>query len=166
MNTFIKNIKKFQIQKLLISLVWPFIAGGIGALFTTPSINNWYMSLSKPPFNPPNWIFQPVWTVIYILLGLSFFIIWTHKGESKFKKKAIRLFITQLILNSLWSIIFFGLKSPILAGLEIIYLWIVIFLTIKYFYKISKTAAYLLIPYIAWVTFAAFLNFSIVLLNP
>ena len=149
--------------KLIISLIIPQLAGGIGSLFTSPSISTWYATIAKPSFNPPNWIFGPVWTTLFLLMGISLFIVWNEK--SKLKKKAITVFGIQLGLNTLWSILFFGLHSPLTAFIEIIFLWAAILLTIIYFYKISKPAAYLLIPYILWVSFAAVLNISIVFLN-
>ena len=155
--------KKINIKKLVISLIIPFIASLIGSLFTSSEISTWYLTLTKPSFNPPNWIFGPVWTVLYLLMGISLYFIWINK--SKLKKIAITVFGVQLGLNALWSILFFGLKQPLLAFIEIIFLWFTILLTIIYFYRIDKKSAYLLIPYIAWVTFAAVLNFSIAMLN-
>ena len=147
-----------NIFKLIIALVVCQLAGLIGSLFNMNSIPTWYTTINKPFFNPPNWVFAPVWTTLFVLMGISLYLIWKNK-------LAVRFFIIQLILNILWSALFFGLRSPLLAFIEIIVLWIFILLTIIYSYKTSKTAAYLLIPYIAWVTFAAILNFSIVLLN-
>lgn len=150
--------------KLIISIVIAQLAGIIGSLFTVTSGNSWYSSITKPSFNPPNWIFGPVWTLLYLLMGISLYFIWTSK-KSKNRKIALYFFFTQLVLNSLWSILFFGLQNPLLAFIEIIILWIAILLTILYSFKVKKTAAYLLIPYILWVTFAAILNFSIFILN-
>lgn len=147
--------------KLVISIIIPFFASFIGGLFTASSVSSWYLELAKPFFNPPSWIFGPVWTILYLLMGISLYLIWT----SKYSKKAFVIFGIQLFLNALWSILFFGLKNPLLAFIEIIFLWISILLTIIIFYKISKKAAYLLVPYILWVTFAAILNLSIYLLN-
>ncbi len=138
-------------------------AGFIGSFFTYSAIPDWYAGLNKPPFNPPNWVFGPVWTLLYILMGISFYLIWISK--SKLKQKGIKIFSIQLILNTSWSIVFFGFKNPELAFINIIVLWIAIFLTIKSFFKISKVSAYLLVPYLLWVSFAGILNFSIVLLN-
>lgn len=138
-------------------------AGILGSIFTVSSIPTWYATLVKPSFSPPNFVFGPVWTTLYALMGISLYLVWISKAKSK--KYALKLFFFQLGLNALWSIIFFGLKNPGLAFLEIIVLWIAILLTIKAFSKISKNASYLLYPYIFWVSFATILNFSIWILN-
>ncbi len=158
-------MKEIKFTPLLLSILLPFIAGGIGSYFTTPDIAVWYQALNKPLFNPPNWIFGHVWTLLYLFMGFSFYLVWTTKDKHKAKRKAIYFYLIQLVLNSLWSIIFFGLKSPILAFIEIIILWIMIFFTIKSFILVSKHATYLLYPYLAWVSIALILNLSIVLLN-
>lgn len=133
--------------KFAISILIPLAAGFVGAVFTTPSIETWYAALNKPAFSPPNWIFGPVWTVLYILMGISLYRIWTG-GQNKAAKGAFSLFGAQLVLNVLWSIIFFGLKSPFYAFIELIVLWAAIAFTIRSFRNISKTAAALLVPYI------------------
>ena len=133
-------------------------AGVIGTIFTIESIPTWYATLNKPFFSPPNFVFGPVWTTLYFLMGLSLYLVWKNRKIQKW-------FWIQLILNSVWSIIFFGLKNPLLGFIGIIFLWTSIVLTIKSFYKFNKTAAYLLIPYICWVSFATILNLSIVILN-
>lgn len=153
---------KNKFIKLVISILLPFAAGAIGSYFTIPSINSWYSSLNKPVFSPPDFLFGPVWTILYILMGISFYFVWTSNSP---KKDAIRLFLIQLVLNALWSIIFFGLRNPLLAAVEILFLWGAIFLTIKSFAKVSKLSSYLLWTYLAWVTFATILNLSIVFLN-
>ena len=130
--------------------------GFVGSIFTVSSIPTWYAGLNKPLFSPPNWIFGPVWTLLYILMGIAAYL----------NEKINRYFITQLVLNFLWSIIFFYLHQPLLAFIEIVFLWIFILLTIKDFYKKSRPAAYLLIPYLAWVSFASILNLAVVWLNP
>ena len=152
-----------KIFKLIASIVITQLAGILGSLFTITNVNSWFSTINKPFFNPPNWLFGPVWTLLYLLMGISLYLIW-NKGFKK-HKTAIYIFGIQLILNSLWSILFFGLKSPLFAFIEIIFLWAAILLSIIKFYKISKPAAYLLIPYILWVSFAAVLNLAIVLLN-
>jgi len=149
--------------KLIVSIVICEFAGIIGSIFTTPAIGTWYAGLTKPSFNPPNWLFAPVWTLLFLLMGISLFLVWNSKSKSK--KIAIYIFFGQLVLNILWSILFFGMKSPILGVFEIILLWIAILLTIISFVKISKPAGYLLIPYIIWVSFAAALNFALMVLN-
>ena len=152
-------MKKFW--KFIISIVVPFIIAGIGSFFTSSSVGTWYVTLVKPVFNPPSWVFGPVWTVLYLLMGISLYMVWIKRVEIK----AMIFFGVQLFLNALWSIIFFGLNNPLYAFIEIILLWFSIVFTIYYFYKIEKTAAYLLIPYLLWVSFAAILNFSIMILN-
>lgn len=152
-------------KKLIIALSLPFAAGFIGQIATGPAIDTWYATINKPFFNPPNWIFGPVWTLLYFLMGVSLYLIFVDKTKKEKKKKAIYLFLTQLGLNSLWSILFFGTQNPLLAFLEIVILWIVILLTIVEFKKINKVAAYLLVPYILWVSFASLLNLAILLLN-
>lgn len=149
---------------LVISLFLTFIAASVGSVFTFKSISTWYITLNKPFFNPPNWIFSPVWTALYILMGLSLYLVWISK-KSLIQKKGMNYFFIQLALNTLWSILFFGLQNPLIAFLEIVVLWYFIYLTIKYFSKVNKTSAYLLYPYLAWVSFASLLNLSIVILN-
>jgi tryptophan-rich sensory protein len=152
-------------KKLIFSIFICLFAGFIGSFFTTPAIPTWYAMLQKPSFAPPNWVFFPVWTSLFIIMGISLFLIWQKGWEDKTVKTAIYLFAGQLVLNTLWSFAFFGLRSPLLGLMEIIILWIAILATILTFKKLSKTAAYLLIPYILWVSFAAFVNFSIWRLN-
>lgn len=154
-----------NIVKLIFSVGVCFLVAGIGSAFTLPSIPSWYAHLNKPFFSPPNWIFGPVWTILYFLMGLSLYLIWNKNLKNKKKDKAMKIFIFQLILNLLWSLVFFGLHQPLLAFVTIIALWISIFMTIKSFYKVSRIAAHLLIPYILWVSFASILNFSIWILN-
>ncbi|HVT00608.1 MAG TPA: TspO/MBR family protein [Patescibacteria group bacterium] len=154
-----------KIVKFIISLALPFIAGGIGARITYGSISSWYQYLNKPVFSPPNNLFGIVWTVLYILMGVSFYLVWISKAAKYKKEGAVRIYIIQLVLNCLWSLIFFGLHSPLLAFVELIFLWVSIFLTIRSFYLVNKKATLLLYPYLFWVTFAAFLNLSIIILN-
>jgi len=155
-----------EILKLFLSIIICQLAGIIGSLFTTPAIPTWYATLVKPTFNPPNWVFAPVWTTLFLLMGISAFLVWRKGIENPRVNLALRLFIIQLILNSLWSVLFFGLKSPLLGFIEIMLLWTFILLTILYFFKVSNIAGILLLPYILWVSFAAVLNFSIWRLNP
>lgn len=145
--------------KLIFSIGICLGAGILGSFFTFSAIPTWYQTLNKPSFSPPNWIFGPVWTVLYILMGISLFLVWQ-------KKKVPTIFWVQLTLNAFWSIVFFGLRNPLLALVDIAALWIAIVLTIKAFNKINKLAAQLLYPYLAWVSFATILNLAIVLLNP
>lgn len=158
-------MRKKDLLKLIISLIVCQLAGVIGSLFTSPSIPTWYASLEKPSFNPPNWVFSPVWITLFVLMGISLFLLWRNGLEDQKVRIAILFFAVQLVLNVCWSAIFFGLKSPFFALIEIIFLWIAILLTILNSYKVSKAAGVLLIPYILWVSFAAVLNFSLWSLN-
>jgi tryptophan-rich sensory protein len=151
--------------KLSVSVLACLIAGFVGSVATMPSIPTWYASLQKPAFNPPNWIFGPVWTTLFIMMGVAAFLVWDKGLENKKVKISLAIFGLQLLLNVLWSILFFGLQSPLYAFIDIIMLWASILATIIYFYRISAAAAYLLIPYILWVSFASILNLSIVILN-
>lgn len=145
--------------KLLLAISLCEGAGLIGSIFTFNSVNTWYLTLNKPLFNPPGWVFGPVWTILYLLMGISLYLVWENK------KAGLRWFWIQLVFNSTWSLAFFGLKSPLLAFIIIILLWTSIFKTIMDFRKVNKNASYLLYPYLAWVSFASILNLSIVLLN-
>ncbi len=151
--------------KLIISIIACQMAGILGAVFTTNSVDTWYSTIIRPDLAPPNWIFGPVWTTLFLLMGISLFLVWKKGIQSRESKIAVSVFVVQLILNTLWSVIFFGLHNPGLAFAEIILLWTSILISIILFYRISKIAAYLLIPYILWVSFAAFLNYSIWILN-
>ena len=150
---------------LISAVILCFAAGAIGSFFTTPAIPTWYASLNKPFFNPPNFLFGPVWSTLYLMMGISLYIVWQKKEKEGIKKKGLIYFYVQLFLNTIWSIVFFGLQSPFLAFLIILGMWITILITIKYFYQISKVASLLLIPYILWVSFAMVLNFFIMILN-
>jgi tryptophan-rich sensory protein len=152
--------------KLVIAVVVSELAGVIGSVFTVSSIPTWYALLQKPSFSPPNWVFGPAWTTLYFLMGVAAFLVWRHGFERKEVKTALAIFGGQLALNTLWSIIFFGLHDPFWAFIEIIILWLAILATMFAFYKISRPAAYLLLPYILWVSFAGYLNYSIWQLNP
>lgn len=156
---------KLKIIPLLFSIGVCFLAAAVGSVFTIGAIDTWYVTLDKPFFSPPNWVFGPVWTLLYLLMGISLYLVWITKTEKRQKKLGITFFFIQLGLNALWSIIFFGLKSPSVAFVGIILLWLAIFLTIKNFLQLSKAAGWLLVPYLAWVSFATILNLSIVLLN-
>jgi tryptophan-rich sensory protein len=150
--------------KLIFSLILCQLAGFIGSFFTRDSIG-WYYTLIKPSFRPPNWLFGPVWIVLYLLMGIALYLIWKREFKSSESKYPMIIFTIQLVLNASWSIVFFGARS-IGGGLIVISaLWILIFLTILSFQKVNKTASYLLIPYIIWVSYASILNFSIWRLN-
>jgi benzodiazapine receptor len=159
------TIKVSGIIKLITSITICLAAGVLGSVFTTPAIPTWYATLIKPSFAPPNWAFFPVWTTLFILMGISLFLIWQKGLENGPVKIALYIFGVQLILNVLWSAAFFGLRSPLAGLIEICILWIFILFTILVFMKVSRTAALLLIPYILWVSFAAVINFFIWRLN-
>lgn len=152
-------------KRLALSILVSQLAGVIGAVATTPAIPAWYMTITKPALAPPNWIFGPVWTTLFLLIGIAAWMVWEKGIVRKDVKGALKLFGLQLVLNTTWSLIFFGLQNPGLAFLEIIVLWLAIAATIRAFYSVSRPAAYLLIPYILWVSFAGFLNYSIWMLN-
>ena len=151
--------------KFIISILLPMIIGGISGSFTSASINTWYVTLNKPWFNPPNWIFGPVWTLLYLMMGIAFYMIWKSEAVNAVKQTAVILFAAQLLVNFLWSLIFFYLKQPGWAMIDIILMWILIVATIFSFGKISSTAAWLMLPYICWVSFAMILNFYLWKLN-
>lgn len=150
--------------KLIASLLIPFAAGAIGSLATTPNIPTWYAGLEKPLLNPPNFVFAPVWSALYLTLGISLFLVWTSK-PARGKKLAYIVFGVQMFLNMLWSLVFFGLQTPELAIFVILLLLASIAATIVLFYKFSKVAAYLLIPYLLWTCFATYLTFGVAILN-
>ena len=149
--------------KLISSIVVVGLAGAFGSLFTTPTIPGWYAGLAKPLLNPPAWVFGPTWTILYLLMGVSLWLVWT--SQSGEKSKALWLFAIQLVLNTIWSPIFFGAQSISGALTIIVLLWAAIVLTLKIFTKISRPAAWLLVPYLLWVTFAGYLHFAIWMLN-
>jgi len=154
-----------DILRLVISVVSCQCAGLIGSIFTTPAIPTWYASLEKPFFTPPNWLFAPAWFTLYVLMGVAAFIVWRKGLGKRGVKSALVIFLVQLVINALWSIVFFGLKSPIAGAVVIIVLWIAILFTILKFFRLSVVAGALLIPYILWVSFATALNVSIWMLN-
>ncbi|AEJ61083.1 TspO and MBR like protein [Spirochaeta thermophila DSM 6578] len=138
--------------------------GFLGSSFTMPAIEGWYSTIEKPSFNPPNWIFAPVWTVLFVLMGISLYLV-IRKGFSSQVGLAVLLFVVQLILNVLWSFFFFARRSPGLALVDIVILWVAILALILVFVRIERWAGYLLIPYLLWVSFATVLNASIFVLN-
>lgn len=151
--------------KLVVAVVVTQLAGIIGSLFTFSAIPTWYATLTKPELNPPSWIFGPVWTTLYLLMGVSAFLIWQKGWARKDVKIALSVYGVQLVLNALWSIVFFGMQNPGLALVNIALLFVSIVATMVLFYKISRPAMYLLIPYILWVSFALYLNYAIYALN-
>ncbi len=160
-----------SILKLVASIALCQSAGIIGSFFTVSSIQNWYNLLNQPSFRPPNWLFGPVWTILYTLMGISFYLIWVKLNDKKYLKKAkqIRLalviFLIHLFFNATWSIIFFGQNNIFLALINILVIWVFIVILISKFWSLDKRASILLIPYLAWVSFATILNYSIWILN-
>ena len=156
-----------KIIRLVVAILICQIVGNLGTFFTIASIPTWYAALHKPGFSPPNWAFAPIWLTLYTLMGISLYLVWEScKGrERKRARTAIGVFAVQLALNFLWTALFFGLRSPLYGLVGIIILWVAILATILKFWPISRKAAILLIPYIAWVSIALALNLSIFLLN-
>ena len=153
-----------QCVGLVVAVAICFAAAGLGGLVTAPNIPNWYAELAKPAWNPPSWVFGPVWSCLYLMMAVSAWLVWRQAGFAD-AKLPLALFAVQLGLNSLWSILFFGLHSPGLAAVDIILLWIAILATLITFWKRSTWAGILLVPYLAWVSFAAVLNLVIWRLN-
>ena len=151
--------------KLIIAILISEIIGGIGSIFTIPSIGKWYATLVRPEMVPPNWIFGPVWVTLFALMGIASYLVWQKGLGDKKVRIALIFFIIQFVLNILWSFVFFGLHNPGLAFAEIIILWLAILSTTLSFYRVSKEAGYLLVPYILWVSFAGYLNYMIWTLN-
>ncbi|TKD63636.1 TspO/MBR family protein [Flavobacterium sp. ASW18X] len=158
-------MKQKRILKIAIAVILCLFIGFLASVATQSSVNDWYLTLNKPSFNPPNWLFAPVWTILYILMGVAAGIVWGKGFHHLWVKTALYHFGFQLLLNALWSMVFFGLKSPALALAIILALLVLIGLTFKWFKVVSKKAAYLLIPYFAWVLFATLLNYKIWELN-
>jgi tryptophan-rich sensory protein len=155
-----------KISRILTMVVTCLAIGYLSGIVTRSAIATWYPTLVKPGFNPPNWVFAPVWSMLYIMMGVAAALVWNRiEFEKEIVKKALVFFAIQLALNALWSYLFFGLQNPMLAGLEIIVLWLMIYETYVQFSKINRIAGYLFIPYLAWVSFAAVLNASIWWLN-
>jgi benzodiazapine receptor len=155
-----------KITRILTMVVTCLAIGYLSGMVTRSAIVTWYPTLVKPSFNPPNWVFAPVWSMLFIMMGVAAGLVWNRlEFEKEIVKKALIFFAIQLALNALWSYLFFGLHNPMLAGLEIIVLWLMIYETYIQFSKVNRIAGYLLIPYLAWVSFAAVLNGSIWWLN-
>jgi len=154
-----------DIVKLVVSIFVCEGAGGIGAIFTTPAIPTWYAGLKKPAFTPPNSVFGPIWITLYLLMGVAVFTVWREGFDQEGVPIAFAVFWGQLVMNILWSVIFFGLRS-LLGGIVIILLlWIAILVNIITFFGVSPLAGWLLIPYIIWVSIAANLNVQVWKLN-
>lgn len=156
-------MKKFIAPVLFV--VASQLAGFVGSFFTVTNVGSWYQTVNKPSFNPPNWIFGPVWITLYFLMGIAAYLVWKNWSANKDAKTATIFFFVHLVFNALWSFLFFGLQNPKLAFFEIIVLWLMILALIKIYYGINKVAAYLLVPYLLWVSFASILNFYIWRLN-
>lgn len=151
--------------KLVISIALPVSVGMFGSLFTRPEIDGWYQTIEKPSWQPPNWVFGPVWTTLYIMMGIAFYLVWKNSAAVSKKRPAMVLWGVQLVLNFFWSFIFFRLHQIGWALAEIIVLWLAILLTIFAFARISRVAAWLMVPYISWVSFAGLLTYAIYQLN-
>jgi benzodiazapine receptor len=158
-------VKPLDLARLVISIVLCQSAGVIGSIFTARSVSTWYPTLRRPFFNPPSWVFGPVWITLYLLMGISLFLVWRKGVGTAQVRVAIVAFAVQLILNAAWSGAFFGLRSPLAGLIVILLLWVAISVTMVLFRQISALASLILIPYIAWVSFAAILNASIYALN-
>ena len=143
----------------------PLAVGALSAFATARGVDAWYPTLAKPSFSPPAWVFGPTWTVLYILMGVALFLVWRQGLDTQGVRFALTIFAVQLVLNALWSIIFFGMQSPAWAFAEIILLWLAILATLWAFWRVTPAAGWLLVPHLAWVSFAAVLNGSIWMLN-
>ncbi|WP_299243290.1 TspO/MBR family protein [uncultured Aquimarina sp.] len=156
---------KKKLLRIGVAVLLCLLIGFLGNIATQTSISTWYVALEKPSFTPPNWVFGPVWTILYILMGIAAGIVWSKGFYHKWVKTALYHFGFQLLLNAAWSIFFFGMRNPLIALVDILALFILLLFTIKWFKVVNSTAAYLLIPYLIWVAFATALNFSIWQLN-
>ncbi|MCA6451033.1 MAG: tryptophan-rich sensory protein [Chitinophagaceae bacterium] len=154
----------FNWQKLAASVLFTVGIGSLGGIFTISEIPGWYAGLQKPSFNPPNWVFGPVWSTLYLMMGISLYLVW-KKPRSVMRNVALLLFMIQFLLNFFWSILFFNQHLIGAALLEIVLMWLFILLTIVWFARLSKTAAWLLVPYLCWVSFATVLTAAIWKLN-
>lgn len=157
---------KFNFPAFVVNLIIPLAIGAGGAFFTAHSVDTWYTTLAKPAFNPPNALFGPVWTVLYLLIGVSAYRVWQRRRTIAHFPRTLSIYFIQLLLNLMWSFIFFYAKQPGLAFIEILILLAVIFINGRLFYRTDKTAGLLFIPYFLWVSFASVLTYSIYSLNP
>lgn len=154
----------FKCRLFIISLLIPLLIGGISGFISRNSMETFTL-LNKPPLSPPGWLFPIVWTILYILMGVASYIVLVSNASTESKSTALKVYFLQLVVNFFWSLIFFNLEQYLFAFIWLIFLWVLIIITIILFYNISKTAAYLLIPYLLWVTFAGYLNLAIYLIN-
>jgi translocator protein len=152
--------------KLAAAILFCVIVGSLGSVVTITGPGSWYATLQKPFFTPPNWLFAPMWITLFVLMGIALYLVWEADTERREVQIAIGIFGMQFALNAIWSFLFFGLRSPILGLADIVLLWVMIAATIGAFYRVNKNAAYLLIPYIAWVTLASALNGAVYFMNP
>ncbi len=153
-------------MKIAVMIATCLLVGYLSGYATRSGVDEWFRYLEKPVFNPPSWLFSPVWTILYIMMGIAGGLVWSKMdGSREVVRRALIFFWVQLALNGLWSILFFGLRNPLLALIEIVILWLMIYETMNQFRKIDKVAGYLFIPYLAWVSFATVLNASIWWLN-
>jgi benzodiazapine receptor len=159
------NPNRIQYFPLILSILITLAIGLSASYFTRPEIGSWFATLKKPSFNPPNEVFAPVWTTLYILIGISAYLVWKQRDNSATFKWTVTIYIIQLLLNFSWSLVFFRMHDLFGALIIIKLLWLMILATIIYFGKFSKTASWLMVPYLLWVSFATMLNFSIYLLN-
>ncbi len=154
----------FDIAMLVVAIAICFAAAGLGSMATASGLDDWFADLEKPSFNPPNWIFAPVWTILYLMMAVAAWLVWQQAGFRN-ARLALSWFVVQLGLNLFWSVLFFGMREPGLAAIEMVLLWISIAVTISVFARHRPLAAWLMAPYLLWVSFAALLNFSIWWLN-
>lgn len=154
-----------DIKKLSISILVPNAVGLLGYLVTAPALTTWYTQIAKPSFTPPTWVFAPMWVLLFTLMGISLYLVWQKGTSAPGVRRALTFFDAQLILNGLWPFLFFGLQSPCLAFIDIVALWIFIVVTAGAFWEIKKSASLLLLPYLAWVTYAVAMNAAIWGLN-
>jgi tryptophan-rich sensory protein len=152
--------------RLIVAVLLPVLVGAVSGLFTASSVKTWFVTLNKPSFNPPSYVFAPVWTTLYIMMGIAFYLVWVSVTDKAQQRKAMTVYFIQLFLNFCWSFIFFYKQRPDLALIDIVFLWISIVATLVLFYRISKPAGWLLVPYLLWVSFASALNYAIWQLNP
>ena len=153
------------LPKLFICLGTVLAASAIGSFATVRAIPTWYKGLTKPSFNPPEWLFGPAWTVLYLMMAVAAWLVWKQGIGAPGVKLALGAFLGQLVLNCFWSILFFGFRSPLAGLVDIVLLWLAILATIVLFFRVSSAAGILLLPYIAWVSFAAVLNAAVLRLN-
>ncbi len=160
----LRRSTKAQAIGLVVAVVVCYGAALLGNLATMPQIPTWYAGIAKPPWTPPDWLFGPVWSLLYAMMAVAAWLIW-RQSDWKTAKSPLLWFAAQLILNSLWSILFFGMQKPAWSMVEVFFLWLAILMTVRAFWPVSRVAAGLLIPYLLWVSFASVLNVAIWQLN-